>query len=64
MALTCGGVTARLPSTFMSRSGPADVCVRSASVVPSAAVMVPPFSSSALAGMLIPSSSRSSSCTT
>ena len=54
---------ARLPFTLRVGSAATAPWPRSASVVPSAAVMVPPLRSSALAGMLIPSSSRSPSCT-
>ena len=53
----------RLPFTL--RAGSADTAswVTWASVVPSVAVMVPPLRIMALAGMPIPSSSRSAACT-
>ncbi len=62
MLFTTGG-DARLPFTLWPLPAATAPCVRSACEVPSAALMIPPSRLSALAAMLIPSSSRSLSCT-
>ena len=54
MPHTLGGVI-KPPFTLLRRSAATASCVRSASVVPSAALTVPPLRDSELAAMLIPS---------
>ena len=60
--LTTGPVAWFAP-TLRRGSAATAVWLRSASVVPSVAVMVPPLRRMALAAMLMPSPSRSSACT-
>ena len=62
MLLSTGG-EARAPFTLWPRLAGTASCAKSASVVPSATLMVPPLRVSALAAMLIPSVSRSLSRT-
>ena len=62
ISLTPGGVLF-LPFTLLPRSTVTGPCVRSTSIAPTVVLMVPPLRASALAAMLTPSSSRSSSCT-